>query len=264
MLTRHQIADALREQLARQDYIRTAWLGGSDATGRADEMSDVDLCLIVEKGRLEDAAEAIDAVLRSLSPIRAKYRMPFPTWHGFHQAFYQLADAHEHTMVDWVILEVGQAHPWFEVERHGVPRVLFDKDGLVKPAHVDRAAIGAAVAKKVEDLRAKFVLFRHLPAKLVDRGLPVDAAHFYFALILRPLVDLLRCVHCPDRHDYGFRYVRDDLPREEYEALERLSRWGSAAELRANAVEACGRFERVMAEWDRRSGRSAAQRDPVL
>lgn len=253
MLTRQQIADTLSEHLAREDFIRTAWLGGSEATGRSDEFSDVDLCLIVEKGRIEDGAAAIDRVLRSLSPVRAHYRMPWPTWHGFHQAFYQLEKAHEHTMVDWVILEVDQPHPWFEVERHGTPRVLFDKDGLVKPAHVDRAAIDAAVKKKIEDLRTRFALFRHMPAKLVDRGLPVDAAHFYQALVLRPLVDLLRCIHCPDRHDYGFRYVRDDLPRKDYLELERLSRWASPQDLKSNAAEAIEYFARVLADYDARA-----------
>lgn len=258
MLTRHQIADAFRTQLATHAFIRAAWLGGSDATGRADDRSDVDLCLIVEPGRIEDAVTAIESVMTSLSPIRVRYRLPMPTWHGFHQAFYQLERAAEETMVDWVILEVGQSHPWFEVERHGTPRVLFDKDALIKPANVDRAAIDAAVAKKVDELRVKFPLFRHMPTKLVERGLPVDAAHFYFALILRPLVDLLRCVHCPDRHDYGFRYVKTDLPREEYEALVRLSRWATFDELASHAREASERFARVLGEWDRRARKPTA------
>src|SRR5262245_17271590 len=102
MLTRHSIISALAT-LHSHPFIRAASLGGSDATGRADDLSDVDLFVLVEKGHIEPAAAAIESELRKLSLIRIAYRMPMPTWHGFHQAFYQLQDAPEHLMVDWVI-----------------------------------------------------------------------------------------------------------------------------------------------------------------
>lgn len=255
MLTRTRVIDALREELAKHPAIRAATLGGSDANGRADEVSDVDLFLIVEKGAIEESAAAVEGVLLSLSPIRTKFRLPMPTWHGFHQAFYQLADAPEHLMIDWVIVEKGTPHPWFEVERHGTHRVLFDKDGVVVPAHVDRAAIDKAIEKKVAELRLKFALFRHLPGKLAVRGeggLPADAAYFYHALALRILVDMLRAVHCPERHDFGFRYLKDDLPRREYEVVCRLSYPTGPEAIGPNVREIGGEIERLLAEWDAR------------
>lgn len=212
MLNRDQVIDSLGASLPAYECIRAAWLGGSDANGRTDELSDVGLFLVVEPGGVEEAAALLEQNLESLSPIRLRYRLPMPTWHGFHQAFYQLRDAPEHLMVDWLMVERGQPHPWLEVERHGTPRVLFDKDGVTKPAHADRASIDAAVRRRVDELRVKFPMFRHLPGKLAQRALPVDAAYFYSALILRPPEDLLRAVHCPDRFDFGLRYVRDDLP----------------------------------------------------
>ncbi len=221
-VTRHVVIEALRGGLQRHEFVRAATLGGSDATGRADERSDVDLFLIVEPGAIERAAALVEEILKSVSPIRVRYRMPMPSWHGFHQAFYQLRDASEDLMVDWVIVEVGTPHPWFEVERHGTHKVLFDRDGAVRVAHVDRAVLDVAIGKKREEIRAKFALFRHLPGKLVDRGSEPDAAYFYHALVLRPVVDLLRMKHAPERHDYGFRYLKHDLPREEY---ERVRRW---------------------------------------
>ncbi|MGH7292436.1 MAG: hypothetical protein ACREJT_14555, partial [Myxococcota bacterium] len=141
MLDKAMIVSALDAALQPMDEVRLATLGGSDATGRADEMSDVDLMLFVRPGEVEVAAGAIDGVLRGLSPVRQMLRLPMPTWHGFDQAFYQLADAPEHLMVDWVIAEVGQTHPWFERERHGVHRVLFDKDGMYRPTSVDMGAL---------------------------------------------------------------------------------------------------------------------------
>jgi len=265
MLTRPAIIAALAN-LKEHDFIRAGSLGGSDATGRADDLSDVDLFLLVAPDgdaskrtgqgsgstAIERAAAAIEDVLRSLSPIRIAYRLPMPTWHGFHQAFYQLAEAPEHLMIDWVIIEVGTPHPWLEVERHGTHRVLFDKDDLMRPVHVDRAAIARTIEKRVADLRVKFALFRHLAPKLADRGLPADAAYFYQALALRPLVDLLRITHCPDRHDFGFRYLREDLPREEYEAVCRLCYPRSAADIPAFTREIGAMMEGLLAPWDAR------------
>jgi predicted nucleotidyltransferase len=252
MLTRQVVVEKLRNELQPLEFCRAAWLGGSDATGRADERSDVDLCVIVSDGMTEFAADSIDEAVRALSPVRIHYRLPMPTWHGFHQAFYQLADAPEELMVDWVIIEASTPHPWLEVERHGTAKVLFDKDGLIRPAHVDRAAIDAAIRKKVAEVRLKFALFRHLPAKLSARGLPVDAAHFYHALVLRPLIDLLRCVHCPDRWDFGPRYVLSDLPADVNEVLERLAYPRSVTELPALVEEASGVFERTLKMFDGR------------
>jgi hypothetical protein len=253
MLSRPTIIAALAK-LEIHDFIRAATLGGSDATSRADELSDVDLFVLVAPDKngsaIERAASAIEDVLRSLSPIRIAYRLPMPTWHGFHQAFYQLADAPEYLMIDWVIVEVGTPHPWFEVERHGTHRVLFDKDNLVKPTHVDRAAIARTIEKRVADLRQKFTLFRHLAPKLADRDLPADAAYFYQALALRPLVDMLRITHCPDRHDFGFRYLRDDLPRAEYDAICRLCYPASDADIPAFVREITTKMESLLAQWD--------------
>lgn len=249
-ITRQSIIAALGA-LSEHAFIRAATLGGSDATGRADDLSDVDLFLIVSPGAIEPAAQAVEALLRTLSPIRVAYRMPMPTWHGFNQAFYQLEDAPEHLMVDWLIIEAGTPHPWFEVERHGTHRVLFDKDSLVVPTHVDRAAIDAAIAKCVEEIRLRSRLFRHLPVKLAHpRDLPPDAAYFYHQLILRPLVDMLRITHAPDRHDYGFRYLKDDLPPSAYESVVQLSYPRNAQDIPAFTAEAAARTDELIARWD--------------
>ena len=261
MLTREAIIDALRRDLEGHADIRTAWLGGSDANGRADEWSDVDLMVIGAAGRTEAVAAAIEAAVERISPIRVKFRLPMPTWHGFEQAFYQLENATEDLMIDWLIIEEGKPHPWFEVERHGTGRVLFDKIGAIVERHVNVQACREIAAKKVGELRVKFPIFRHLPVKLARRGLPVDSAYFYQALVLRPLVDLLRCLHCIERHDFGFRYLRDDLPRELYEEIERLC-WLSGPGEIARAVERVSElFQRALDEWDEREMRITRRAD---
>jgi hypothetical protein len=253
MITR---ADAIAGlgRLAAHDFFRGVCLGGADATGRADELSDVDVLALVSPGSLEAAASALEAAVRAVSPIAIASRLPMPTWHGFPQAFYQLAAAPEHLMIDCVFLEAGAAHPWFEVERHGTARVLFDKDGLVAPVHVDRAALSRVIAKRVAEIRTRFALFRHLGPKCAARGLPVDACSFYHALALRPLVDMLRITHCPDRHDLGPRYLRDDLPSREYEMVRRLGFARDAEDVGAFVREIEGEVAELLARWDSRHG----------
>jgi len=258
MLTRERIIAAITPRLEAQPCIRAAWLGGSDATGRADDRSDVDTVLIVEPGTVEQAARAFEAAVNDLSPIRVRLRLPMPTWHGFHQAFYQLQDAADDNMIDWLMIERGQQHEWFVTERHGTPRVLFDKDGLIHPSPLDRDDLHACLESRVQDLRAKFALFRHLPAKLIDRGLPVDAAYFYSALILRPLVDMLRILHCPERHDFGFRYVQTDLPPELAQTLARLWYIPDPSALKCRIDEATALFQGAVADWDARHPGSGA------
>lgn len=250
MLKREEIISGLRERLVGNPEVRAAWLGGSDANKRADEWSDIDLMVIGAPGKTEAVAEAIERAVESISPIRIRYRLPMPTWHGFEQAFYQLENAPEDLMIDWLIVEEGKAHPWFEKERHGVGRVLFDKIGAVKVQSVDMRACHEAASKKVSELRLKFSLFRHLPVKCARRGLPADAAYFYQGLVLRPLVDLLRCAHCVERHDFGFRYLRDDLPRDVYGEIERLC-WPSGPGEIAGAVERASElFQKALEQWD--------------
>jgi hypothetical protein len=243
VLTRADVIERLRA-LAQHEVVRAAWLDGSDANARTDERSDVDLVLVARE--VEAAFEAVREALEALSPIRIAWRLPMPTWHGFDQCFYQLERAPDFAMVDLVVLEVGKLHPWLEVERHGTPLVLFDNDGVVREAHVDRDAIRRSIRESIARLRVRFALFHHLPVKLAARELPVDAIAFYHSMILKPLVDVLRAVHCPDRWDFGFRYVKDDLPSPLVKELERLAYPSRASEIPKMVEDAKAIFEREL------------------
>lgn len=259
MLTRETLVDALREGLTGEPAARAAWLGGSDATGRTDTASDVDLMVIAAGGRVEEAVAAIDGAIAPVARVRLRYRLPQPTWHGFEQGFWQFDDGPEWLMLDWLVIEQGRPHPWLEVERHGEPLVLFDKDGEVRPAHADGAALRAAARRRGEDAAVKYRLFRHLAPKMAARGLPADAANFYQAMTLRPLVDLLRALHCPERHDFGFRYLERDLPAGAYERVCRLCYPAGPGEIASLQAEADALFEETLAAWQA-AGRPSNER----
>ena len=219
---RQDILDTLLDGVGKIPWILAVWSGGSDASGRTDELSDVDLFVIVEDERVEEAFEVLHAILARLSPIEVAWRMPSPTPFGCEQEFLRLVGTQPCHMVDVVVMKRDDEELFLERERHGAPLVLLDRAGLATPVPLDRAKHLAKLQKRLPVLRKRFDLFQNLVTKAVARGARADAVHTYVNATLGPLVELLRMRHCPERYDYGLRYLDRDLPpelREEVEAL---------------------------------------------
>ena len=220
---RQKMIDALAAALEQRPFARAGWLGGSDASGRTDEWSDVDIQFVVVDDAVERTFEVVHEVLEGLSPIAHKFRLPSPTWHGHEQEFVSLRDADPCHFVDLLVLKKSSTDLFLERERHGDALVLFDKDGLVKPAPFDRAAHRAKLEKRLAILRETFPMFQNLTVKAARRRARADAMMTYMGQTLRPLVELLRMRHCPDRFDFGLRYLDRDLPPDLYAEIERLA-----------------------------------------
>ncbi|MCP3903083.1 MAG: hypothetical protein GY715_05545, partial [Planctomycetes bacterium] len=210
---------------------------------------DVDLLVVAEDERVEDVFSALEPVLESLSPIDRRYRLPAPTWHGHEQAFYRFRDASPHTLLDLVVLELSSDERYLERERHGDAVVLLDRDGLVTPPPpLDWDAHRTRMERKLVDVLARFPIFQSFVLKAIERGQPTDAMQFYRGMTLIPLVELLRIRHCPERFDYGLRYLDRDLPAELKETVDRLSYAADMDELRRFQAEAEALFERHAAD----------------
>jgi hypothetical protein len=231
MLDRSTLRDALARRLASTPEARAAYLGGSDAFGRADELSDLDLVVVCEAGREAAIFEGVEAELAARGGIARMWRVPTPAWHGMEQAFYALREAAPEALVDLACGPLETIRPFLVPERHGQPVVLHDPQGLLTPQPFDRAAHEAKVRAHVEQLRARFELFQPFVTKELARGHPIDAMAYYQGMTLRPLVDMLRCVHCPDRYDYGMRYLEVDLPPQLAAEVRQLAYVSSPEEL---------------------------------
>ncbi|MBN1426650.1 nucleotidyltransferase domain-containing protein [Candidatus Fermentibacteria bacterium] len=258
LISRDAIIETLKKDLKPREYVRAAWLGGSDATGRTDQWSDVDLLLIVEDHAVEQTADTVISALARLGPIAHRYRLPEPTPHGHLQEFISLRDADPCHLLDYVVMKRSSGGWFLEPERHGDQLVLFDKDGLVKPAPFDWTAHKAKMMRRIEALREIFPLFQSFVLKAVFRGDLADAWYSYFACTLRPLVELARMRHCPDRFDYGFRYFDRDLPdavRREIESLLLPRSLEGIGALRHRAEEL---FNRLLEEIDTNTGEEGA------
>lgn len=216
---RNDLRRVFQHELPRCPLVRAAWFGGSDATGRTDSDSDVDLYVLVRPGDTPAYWEHQQEWLGRLAPVRRCFALPEPTAHGAAQRFLQFAGMADEHMLDVCVLEIPDARVWLDTERHGRAEVIHDPEGLLVPPGPDPAALAQRLAARRRELEIVVPLFSHLVTKAVRRGRDLEALAFYNSMLLRPLVELLRICHCPARHDFGMRYLERDLPADLYERL---------------------------------------------
>jgi len=250
MLTRDDILTAIHTTLEAEPRALALWEGGSTAFGRADSLSDLDLYVLVEDEDVPAVRDVVEHSLEALSPIALSHRLPEPTWHGHAQAFYLLRDTSPGALVDLLVMRRSVPGRFLEEERHGIPRVLFDHTGEIGPIPLDREAHTARLAGRLATLRTTFPLFRGLVQKEIERSDAIAAVGFYHALTLRPLLEVIRMLHCPERYDYGAKYSIPDLPPGVVSRLERLWYVGSPGDLAERQAEAEAWFAETVTALD--------------
>ncbi len=248
MITRAEIITALHTALEGQPEVLAASLGGSDATGRTDEFSDVDVIVVVEVGAVEAAFDVVHRALEELSPIARRWRLADPTWHGNAQEFLSLRDADPAHFIDLVVQEPSGGERFLEAERHGTALVLFDRRGILTPVPLDRDALQTRIDARLAILRERFPLFQTLVTRAVRRGFVAEAAVAYQDHAYRPLIEVLRIRHCPERFDFGARYLDRDLPPALRAEVEALALPGSLAEVESFRARAEALFDATLAE----------------
>lgn len=247
MITRKQILDAITHEAKETPWMRALWEGGSAAFGRADEWSDIDVQLLVEDAHVAEAYSRIEKALAALSPLTDLYAVPEPTWHGQGQRFYRLRDASEFQMIDCVVIRKSTGPMFLEKERHGSARVLVDKDQVVVAAPLDHAALAAQRQARLAAIKASFPMFQTLITKEFRRGRPVDAMAFYMSQTIRPLIELLRIAHQPERFDFGLRYTKEDLPRSVHDRLASLLYVSDLRDMEKKHQDAVRLYEETLA-----------------
>jgi hypothetical protein len=247
-VTREGLLDALRERLEPLPHVHAMWEGGAVGFGRVDEWSDVDLQIVVDDDRVEDAFEAVESALEALSPIDATFRFPEPVWHGHSQAFYRLRDASPYLLLDLVVMKLENENRFLQFEIHGRPFVHFDKSGIVVPEAFDGAGMSERIRGRLEGHRARFDMFQAMVTKEIERGNPIEAVAYYHMATLRPLVEMLRTLYAPVRFDFHTRYVYHELPEAVVRRLEPLFFPRDLDDLAGKRREAQNWFEEVSRE----------------
>lgn len=235
-MERHALVEALRAALEAAPEVEAAFLGGSQAFGRADALSDIDLVAVVPPEHAEAVFARIEAAIEGCGGVRARYHVPTALTPDFTQRFYQVAGLPETLMVDVALMRPDRLDTWLDPVRHGQPVVLFDRHGRLRPVHDER--LEPVFAERLAQIRARARLLAHIPGKNLARGNLVEAFDSYFKLLVVPLVEVLRARHCPRRQDFGLRYLHLDLPAEVHDRLAALLFARDAEQLGQHIAEA--------------------------
>lgn len=217
----------LRTRAAADPDVRVVWVGGSAATGGWDEHSDLDVEVLCTPGAVGSVYDRWLTAARSDFALVDVWELPVATWPDGRQAFLHLgadpgALAAPARIIDLHLSDLSDAHRHVDVRRHGTPIVLHDPDGLVVLRHDDETALRAAIAETVDQVRQRQSTAEWLVARALRRGHLAEATALHVRFGLTPLVQLLRIRHCPWRHDFGLRYLHDDLPGDLAEQVEAL------------------------------------------
>lgn len=218
---RENLISVLQHALEPMRYVDAAWIGGSDAFGKVDRFSDIDLIAVVADDHLDSAFSEIDRALEELTTITGCYTDPRGV--GYQQRFYSFRDAPEFMVLDACLIERSNPTRFLEVELHGEPVVLFDKTGTARPIPLDLEADRREAMRGIPLLKSAFAVMQHVPKKEIQRGNPVEAIYFYQIHTLQPLVEAIRLKHCPHLRSFHVRYLNRDLPADVAARLQRLS-----------------------------------------
>lgn len=245
---RVRIVNRLLRELEQMENVLALWEAGSRATGRADDMSDLDLQVLVTDGTVSETVQRLEAVLNELGPVNLRYEVPQPSWHGAWQAFYRLDGVSPLLMVDLVIIEEKNPNRFLEPEIHGRPVVYLDRQGVITQAPTDSAAFAERLRKRLPQLEVPAELFHPFVEKELIRGRAVDGLSFYQGLVLTRLVEALRMRYAPWRYNFGQRYLQYDLPPAIYEQVRELAYVASPDELPAKVQRAMALLRQTLGE----------------
>jgi len=133
-VTRDAVIKTLVDALKPLDYVHAFYESGAIAFNRVDEWSDIDLNLVVDDEKVNDAFVAVETALKSLSPIKQKFAIPQLPWPGVSQAFYRLERASEYLLIDLAVIKLSGQEKFLEPEVHGKATFYFNKSDKGKSA----------------------------------------------------------------------------------------------------------------------------------
>jgi hypothetical protein len=216
-LTRYDDVIAwLTEMGATDPDVRAIWLCGSAVTGGYDEWSDLDVELLATAGTHVATYQRLLTSYGDRFAPSSVWQLPATVAPGTRQ-FISVIDADPGQLtaptriVDLVVKDLSDAARTVDVVRHGRPLVVHDPDALVRVGPESRDDQRTAIAETIEQTRQRREVGHWLVNRAIARGQLPEAVSLYLRFALTPVVQLLRIRDCPERHDYGLRYLHTDL-----------------------------------------------------
>ena len=233
---RRRVIEAVIARLLPLTAVRACFEGGSAATGRLDEYSDIDLVIVAPLAAADAAFDAVEGALAALAAIPHVWRIAPPPFPDTAPRFYFLAGSPRFFAVDCVVVSETGVVSLLERERHGEPVVYFNRGPKIRARPADQPALAERRARRWKQLQGSVPIYAMLVDKELVRDRPLEAFGFYQAL-LRALLEVLGMAHRPDRFDFGWRYVETEMPDRARKTLARYAFVGSAQALRELAPQ---------------------------
>ena len=227
---RQRVKDAIVSAVRVRADVAGCWEGGSAATARLDEFSDIDLVIVAPLDTADSIFTVVETAITSVGEISHRWHVDPPPFRDTAQRFYFIAGAPRFFAVDCVIVTENGAAQFLEGERHGVPQIQFDRTAQIAALPLDRPALAARRSHRLAQLRGAVPVFQMLVEKELARGHPIEAYGFH-QVLLRALIELLGMQHRPERFDFGWRYVETEFPEDAQQLIERYAFIGDASEL---------------------------------
>ena len=230
---RNQVIEAILEGIKDHPDIYAAWEGGSLATGTVDQFSDIDFNILA-KAPIKPILDIVQNTLQKFQVLHT-WQAGKSFWgEGMAQRVVVLKDSPKYFSVDIGIFDLADTKlltDFMEVERHGTPKIFFDRLGLINERHTDAAALFEKQKLRADELCQGFPIFKTLVLKEIERGQPIDAIGFYQMGLVRPYIEVLGMLRRPFKYDFGMRYIHKSFPLEEQKVIEELSYVASFSDL---------------------------------
>ncbi|MBC8109298.1 MAG: hypothetical protein H7Z14_22130 [Anaerolineae bacterium] len=254
-MTRQELRGALHDRLTTCDDVLAMWEAGSAAFDRADERSDLDIGVLARSGSIERVWQEVERGLNDVGGFSIRWENPVHIFKGMTQRVYRPTRSARWLDLDIGIFQDSAEDLYLQPNRHGRATILFDRSEgrRTSDARFDEATHRQRMREALHQEIMRWNLYREFVAKEIARGRTVDAFGFYLAFAVRPVMTVLGMLHRPDRFDYGFRYLRDELPADAVAAIERLCYVASPSDLLDRVDEANGLFT-LAVEALKRSG----------
>ncbi len=237
---RSHFIETLASLLNKREDVLALWQCGSAAFSRTDQFSDIDIEAVVTAGSIETVTRYIKSAINSITPIAQEARL---VHEREVQYYWQLLRISRFAVVDLTLSEFRPGGYTIDTSIHSKPIVHFNRCEALR--FCEESA--QQREERVQSVRAHAEAFGWLHPiwveKHIKRGNRLQAYGEYQRSMIRPLIDLLRAKHCPQRSSWQTTYITFDLPPEVNARLERLMLVNILEEMHRNLPE--------VSEWRR-------------
>lgn len=216
--------------ILNNERILASWFGGSQATNRSDELSDIDLVIIAKN--TPEIFTLLEDHLNSISTVELTH---IETRRGnCDQRFYTLKNTPPTYYLDVCVFDSiipNDYAEYFNYQRHGTPVIIKD-NGILKEASQIKHFEEPVFDKKY-NLGKCEILYRTF-LKEAKREKFIDSYHFYFGLT-QLWTKIVRLKYATQKHDFSLRYINVDLELNHALFLENSLKISSLKEMENKA-----------------------------